>query len=177
MKIRILYDNKPTYLEVPDEDCNVMIDADYEDRLSSAKDNETVTRRSAQEIIEERFNRPEYNNWHKFDRHYGIPKKPFRKDDQAEDETDHMDYFPDNSDEEDREKQAEYECVCDIIRKTLKPKQAEMLISIVLDGVSVTEYAKREGVTVGAISHRMETAMKNFKKVFPKSSTFPSSQG
>ena len=177
MKIRILYDNKPTYLEVPDEDCTIMIDADYEDRLSSAKDNETVTRRSAQEIIEERFNRPEYNNWHKFDRHYGIPKKPFRKDDQAEDETDHMDYFPDNSDEEDREKQAEYECVCDIIRKTLKPKQAEMLISIVLDGVSVTEYAKREGVTVGAISHRMETAMKNFKKVFPKSSTFPSSQG
>lgn len=177
MKIRILYDNKITYLEVSEEDCTVIIDADYEDRLSSAKGDETVTRRSAQTIIDEHFNRPEYNNWHKFDRHYGTPKKPFRKDDQAEDETNQMDYFPDNSDEEIREKQAEYECVCDIIRKTLKPKQAELLIAIVLDGISVTEYAKREGVSVSAISHRMETAMKNFKKVFPKSSTFPSSQG
>ena len=177
MKIRILYDNKPTYLEVPDEDCTVMIDADYEDRLSSAEDKEIVTRRSAQEIIDERFNKPEYNNWHKFDRYRGMPKKPFRKDAEAEDESDHMDYLPDNSDEETREKQAEYEYVCDIIRKTLKEKQAELLIAIVLDGVSVSEYAKREGVSVSAISHRMETAMKNFKKVFPKSSTYPSSQG
>ena len=31
MKIKILYDNKPTYLEVADEDCTVLIDADYED--------------------------------------------------------------------------------------------------------------------------------------------------
>jgi DNA-directed RNA polymerase specialized sigma24 family protein len=106
-----------------------------------------------------------------------MPKKPFRKDAEAEDESDHMDYLPDNSDEETREKQAEYEYVCDIIRKTLKEKQAELLIAIVLDGVSVSEYAKREGVSVSAISHRMETAMKNFKKVFPKSSTYPSSQG
>lgn len=70
MKIRILYDNKPTYLEVPDEDCTVMIDADYEERLSFDEDKETVTRRSVQEIMDERFNKPEYNNWHKFDRHY-----------------------------------------------------------------------------------------------------------
>lgn len=31
MKIRIMYDNKPTYLEVPDEDFTLMIDADYEE--------------------------------------------------------------------------------------------------------------------------------------------------
>jgi DNA-directed RNA polymerase specialized sigma subunit len=177
MKIKLRYNNEFMILEVPDEECTVMINADYEDRLSSAEDKETVTRRSAQEIIDERFNKPEYNNWHKFDRHRGMPKKPFRKDDEAEDEIDHMDYFPDNSDEEAREKQAEYEYICEIIRKNLKEKQAELLIAIVMDGISVTEYAKREGVTVGAISHRMETAMKNFKKVFPKSSTFPSSQG
>ncbi len=177
MKIRILYDNKPTYLEVPDEDCTIMIDADYEDRLSSAEDKETVARRSVQAIIDEQFNKPEYNNWHKFDRYRGMPKKKFRKDDETEDETDHMDYFPDNSDEDARNRKADYEYIRDIIRKTLKPKQAELLISIYLDEISLTDYAKREGVSVSAISHRMETAIKNFKKVFPKSSTFPSSQG
>lgn len=35
MKIRIQHDNKSIYLEVSDEDCTVMIDADYEDCLSS----------------------------------------------------------------------------------------------------------------------------------------------
>lgn len=177
MKIKILYDNKPTYLEVPDEDCSVMIDTDYEVRLTSTEDKETVTRRSVQEIMEERFNKPEYNNWHKFDRHYGVSKKPFRKDDEAEAETDHMDYFPDKSYEAAILRKEEYEDICEIIRKTLKEKQAELLIAIVFDGVSVTEYANREGVSVSAISHRMETVIKNFKKVFPKSSTFPSSQG
>ncbi|AAS39308.1 sigma-70 family RNA polymerase sigma factor [Bacillus pacificus] len=177
MKIRIQHENKSIYLEVPDEDFTLMIDADYEDRLSSVEEKETVARRSPQEIMDERFNKPEYNNWHKFDRHRGMPKKPFRKDDESEDATDHMDYFPDNTDEVTREKQEEYEYLCEIIRKTLKEKQAELLIAIFLDGVSVTEYAEREGVSKSAISHRLDTAKKNFKKVFPESSTFPSCHG
>lgn len=177
MKIRIQHENKSIYLEVPDEDFTLMIEADYEDRLSSAEDKGTVTRRSPQEIMDERFNKPEYNNWHKFDRHRGMPKKPFRKDDQEVDETDHMDYFPDYSDETAREKKEEYEHICEIIRKALKKKQAELLIAIILDGVSVTEYAEREGVSVSAISHRLDTAKKNFKKIYPKSSTFLSCHG
>ena len=76
MKIRIMYDNKSTYLEVPDEDCTVMIDMDYEDRLFCAEDKETVTRRSPQEIMDERFNKPEYNNWHKLDRHSAATTPP-----------------------------------------------------------------------------------------------------
>src|SRR5690554_7557427 len=85
MKIRIQHENKSIYLEVPDEDFTLMIEADYEDRLSSAEDKESVTRRSPQEIMDERFNKPEYNNWHKYDRHRGMPKKPFRKDGQEVD--------------------------------------------------------------------------------------------
>ena len=53
MKIRIQHENKSIYLEVPDEDFTLMIDADYEDRLSSVEDKETVTRRSPQEIMDE----------------------------------------------------------------------------------------------------------------------------
>ncbi|HRX00833.1 MAG TPA: hypothetical protein P5280_15170, partial [Cyclobacteriaceae bacterium] len=91
-----------------------------------------------------------------FDRHRGMPKKQFRKDDEEEDKTDHMDTLPDYSDEENREKQAEYEYVCGILRKNLKPQQAEMLISIILDGMPVSDYAKREGVSVSAISHTFD---------------------
>lgn len=189
MKIRIMYDNKPTYLEVPDEDCTVMIDMDYEERLSSSEDMETVARRSPQEIMDERFNRPEYNNWRKFDRHSATttpPKKLNGKrgyikatddNESANIKENTIDLYPDNSDEEAREKKAEYEYVCKIIHKTLKEKQAELLIAIFLDGVSVTEYAKREGVSKSAISHRLNTAKKNLKKVFPESSTFPSCHG
>ena len=177
MKIRIMYDNKPTYLEVPDEDCTVMIDMDYEDRLSCAEDKETVTRRSPQEIMDERFNKPDYNNWHKFDRHRGMPKKPFRKDDESEDATDHMDYLPDNTHEVARIKKEDYEYYCEIIRSILKPKHSEPFIAVYLDGMTMTEYAEREGVSKSAISHRLNTAKKNFKKVFPESSTFPSCHG
>ncbi|RQW75136.1 sigma-70 family RNA polymerase sigma factor [Lysinibacillus composti] len=177
MKIRIMYDNKPTYLEVPDEDCTVMIDMDYEDRLSCAEDNETVIRRSPQEIMDERFNKPDYNNWHKFDRHRGMPKKPFRKDDESEDATDHMDYLPDNTHEVARIKKEDYEYYCEIIRSILKPKHSEPFIAVYLDGMTMTEYAEREGVSKSAISHRLNTAKKNLKKVFPESSTFPSCHG
>jgi len=189
MKIRIMYDNKSTYLEVPDEDCTVMIDMDYEDRLSCAEDKETVTRRSPQEIMDERFNKPEYNNWHKLDRHSAAttpPKKLNGKRGYSKATDDNegknikentIELYPDNSDEVTREKQEEYEYLCEIIRKTLKEKQAELLIAIFLDGVSVTEYAEREGVSKSAISHRLDTAKKNFKKVFPESSTFPSCHG
>lgn len=177
MKIIIRYDDKMTNLEVPEGDFTVMIDADYEDRLSSAEDKEAVTHRSPQEIMDERFNKPDYNNWHKFDRNKGMPKKPFRKDEQAVYETDHMDYFSDNLDEVNREKKEEYEFYCEIIRSILKSKHSEPFIAIYLDGISMTEYAESVGVSKSAISHRLTTAKKNLKKFFPKSSTFPSCHG
>lgn len=186
MKIRVLYGEKIknghkvyTTIEIPDDDYSLMLDADYDMRLAETPElkKKDVTRCNTVQEMFDLMNKNEYNNWHQFDRHYGMPKKPFREDDEDENQIDHMDFVPDNSDEETWEKQADYEYCCDIIRKTLKPKQAEMLISIVLDGVPVKDYAKREGVSAGAISHRMETAIKNFKKAYPESSTFTSSQG
>ena len=62
------------------------------------------------------------------------------------------------------------------VRLSSKNKQ-KLFIAIYLDGISVTEYAEREGVSKSAISHRLDTAKKNLKKVFPESSTFPSCHG
>jgi RNA polymerase sigma-70 factor (ECF subfamily) len=48
----------------------------------------------------------------------------------------------------------------------LKPKQRELIIAIYFNGVSVNEYAKREGVDHSAISHRLHTAYKALRKLF-----------
>lgn len=47
----------------------------------------------------------------------------------------------------------------------LKPKQRDLIIAIYFKGVSVNEYAKREGVDHSAISHRLRIAYKNLKKL------------
>ena len=174
MKLKIRFDKYFQSIELNEKETEEMwISLSMEEEYDSQEEKEKLI----QEKFNEEFNKPEFNNWRKHNRRLSMPKKPFRKDDQEVDETDHMDYFPDYSDEIAREKKEEYEHICEIIRKALKEKQAELLIAIVLDGVSVTEYAEREGVSVSAISHRLDTAKKNFKKIYPKSSTFPSCYG
>ena len=47
-----------TVVEVPEGDCQIMIERDYELRKQAAKEGEEVTRRSAQEIMNEDFTNP-----------------------------------------------------------------------------------------------------------------------
>lgn len=46
----------------------------------------------------------------------------------------------------------------------LKPAQRNLISAIYFNGVSVNDYAKREGVDHSAISHRLQTAYKHLKK-------------
>ena len=69
MKIRVRYEDQVTTIDVPDEDFTVMVQLDYQERLAGADDPSSVTPRSPQEIMDERFNRPDYNNWRKHWRH------------------------------------------------------------------------------------------------------------
>lgn len=177
MKIQVRYENTVTALEVPEEDFTLMIDVDYQTRLATAEDKETVTRRTPQEIMDEQFNKPDYNNWHKFDRHSGQPKTPYRKDDEAEDETDVMDKFADWSDTEKLDRQFEYEALCQKIRQALKPDYAEMIIAICIDGKSVDEYATIIDEKPNTVSKRFIRAKKKVKTIFEKTSYFDSSQG
>ena len=66
MNITICYENHKTTLDVPEEDFALMIRLDYEKRLTEAKDPSVVTPRTPQVIMEERFNKPDFNNWRKF---------------------------------------------------------------------------------------------------------------
>ena len=50
----------------------------------------------------------------------------------------------------------------------LKPAHRELIQALFFDGMSNEEYARRCGVTPGAISQRKATALKKLKKFFEK---------
>ena len=190
MKIKIRYDNKLTEVEIPDDDYTLMLDIDYEMRLAEAPEDkkEEIERCNTVQEMFDLMNKTEYNNWHKFDRHSALTTTPKRIDGKTknlkvkdfEDNSKRentIEMYPDRSDEEKINRKEDYENVCRVLRKNLKPNQAELLIAIYLDGISPGDYAELQGVSKSAISHRLNTAKKNFKKIFPKPSTFTSSCG
>lgn len=69
MKIKIRYENEYQTLEVE----NMELEKWLNISISEEESQEDYEKR-IQEEIEERFNRPDYNNWHKHDRHAGVAK-------------------------------------------------------------------------------------------------------
>ena len=130
-----------------------------------------------QEAWEIEFNRPEYNNWHKFDRHRGFSKAQPGKED-SEDAVDVneplMDEVADDrlfrKDELDRAEREEYEDVCSWIRQTLvkKPNWAEAFIAVRMDGVSVNDYAASIGVSdASVVSKWLARVTKKLRDFYP----------
>ncbi len=179
MKIKIRYNNEFQKLEVDRDEMWVSLSLGSTEGLTDSEMEKRI-----QDKFDEMFNRPEYNNWHRNDRHTDPTVTPKRLDgkkgrvgDYEEPTENHMDLFPDCSEEERRNTQYEYEAVCALIRKHLKADQAELLIQIHINKVPKQEYAAKLGITPSAVSHRLETAEKNFKKKFPTSSSFRLSRG
>ncbi len=130
-----------------------------------------------QEAFETQFNRPEYNNWHKYERHHGYSMaKP--EDDESEDDFDSseplMKEVRDDrifrQDEIQRSMKDEYEDVCQRVRSALakKPDWAEMFIAVRINGVSVDDYAASIGADASNISHKLARAEKKLREIFEK---------
>ena len=66
MKIKIRYENEYQTLEVE----NMELEKWLNISISEEESQEDYEKR-VQDVIEERFNRPDYNSWHKHDRHTG----------------------------------------------------------------------------------------------------------
>ena len=64
----------------------------------------------------------------------------------------------------------QYEHYCNYLRSILKQDAAEMAISIILDGMTVGEYAALIGENANNVSHRYRRVIKKLKKVFSKTS-------
>lgn len=177
MKIRVLYEDNIknghknyTTIEIPDGDYSVMLDIDYEQRLAEAKPEKKAEVKRCETLQEmfELMNSKEYNHWRRYHRHLGNPKTLYRKDDQAEDETDVMDTFADNSQEIERSNQYEYEDVCKWIRKVLGKKEdwADMFIAVRIDGMSIREYASSIGADENNITQKLKRATKKLEQEY-----------
>lgn len=163
MKISIIYDNRRQILDVETDELIGWLNIDVEPNLSGE-----VLQKIVQEKIDKEFNRPEYNNWHKFDRHRGMPKKAYRRDDEAEDETDIMDSFGDYTQETERNNRYEYDVLCQLIHNSLKQNYADVLIAICLDSKTPEEYAIENGEKRDAVYKRLQRAKKKFLKILEK---------
>lgn len=174
MKLRIRYENELQILELNAEDTEKLwVSLSLEGEGLSQDEKEQLI----QDTWEERFNKPDYNNWHKETRHIGLSKAKPGKDEDEEDvdssEPLMSEVFDDRifrRDELERKKREDYEDWCDRIRAAMKPDYAEMIIAIVLDEMTVSEYAALIGDDANKVSHRYRRAVKKFKEIFPKTS-------
>lgn len=177
MKIRVLYEENIknghkfyTTIEIPDGDYSIMLDTDYEQRLAEAKPEKKAEVKRCETVQEmlDLMNSREYNNWRKFHRHLGNPKTPYSKDDEDEDETDVMDTIADNSQEEERNLQYEYEAVCSKILQALvkKPEWADAFIAVRINGMSIREYANTIGADENNITQKLKRATKKLQQEY-----------
>lgn len=128
-----------------------------------------------QDAFNEKYNRSEYNCWHKFDRYRGYSKAQSTNDDGKED-TDTseplMEEVADDrifrKDEIEREERESYEDICHWIREVLtkKPDWADAFIAIYIDGEPVRDYAERTGNNENNISQKLRRAKKKLKDAY-----------
>ncbi len=174
MKLRVRYDNSIQTIDLDEA-------ATQELWVSLSLEGEELTQGEREKLIqdawEERFNRPDYNSWHKFDRHRGNSKKQMGK---TEDEEDIDTFEPmmnevaDVSifykDEIERSRYESYEAICqwvqDILQK--KPKWANAFIAVRLNGVTVNDHAAHIGVSDPSIvSKWLARAEKKLRDQYP----------
>ena len=160
MKLKIRYEQKYEIVEVNSEEMWVSLSLEGSEDLTQ-KEKETLI----QDAFEEQFNKPEYNNWHKFDRHRGNLKKQFRKDDEVAVDGDGMDTVADNSQEEKLNSQYEYEDLCKKLRDVLKPEFAEVIIAVCLEDKTPEEYAAEIGEKRDTVYKRLQRAKKKYKEI------------
>ena len=170
MKIKMRYEDEYQTLEVETKEIKKWLN----NSISEVESEEDYDKR-IQEEIEVRYNRPDYNSWHKHDRHTGNAYMK-SKDGTVEVNTEEAimyraaDKSAFNSSIDGVHNQLEYEECCETLRSLLKPAVADMVIAIVLDGYTVGEYAASIGEDANNVSHRYRRAIKKLKKVFSKAS-------
>ena len=172
MKLKIRYDTTYQTLELDEQATEQLwVSLDLDGEGLSQKEREALI----QDAWEERFNRPEYNNWHKFNRHRGETKAKPGKDETEEDldaSEPLMDEVADDRifqrDELDREERESYDAICQWVREVLvkKPEWADAFIAVRMDGEPIREYASRNGVDENNITQKLKRAEKKLREKY-----------
>ena len=170
MRLSVRYDNKFQIIELNEKETEEMwISLSLEGDELPNSDKE----RLIQDAFNEKFNKPEYNNWHKFDRHKGYSiAKPNADGLECDTSEPLMKEVADDrvfrKDELERAYQNEYEDVCQWIRTVLGKKQdwADMFIAVRIDGMSIREYASSIGADENNITQKLKRATKKLEQEY-----------
>ena len=175
MKLKIRYENEYQEVELDEKAMKGMYVTlgIVEDPDASQEENEA----RIQEEFEAKFNKPEYNNWHKETRHIDPTPKARRLDGKkgyitpAPEDTDFdvlenlVITFDDYDSDEDEE-------TCRRVREALakKPDWADIVIEVCINQMSVKEYARLHHMSESNVSHKYSRALKKLGKIFMKTS-------
>ena len=156
MKITVDYEDKnhPTILNVPDEECEIWIENDYQRRLSEAEDPDSVVRRTAQEIMDEDFNKPTFNNNQTETRRHVHYES---LDPEGKHLSDGFDIL--ESLIQDEELQELFLAI-----EKLQPQQKELLFRVYWNGERQNAIAEEFGVSNMAITNRMKKIIAQLRK-------------
>ena len=167
MRLSIRYENQFQSIELNEEETQEMW-------VSLSLEGENLEKEKLiQKTFDEKFNKPEYNIWHRETRHLTTPKERFNDDGDEYDTSEPlMKEVADDrifrKDEIERAYQDDYEGVCKWIRTALGKKQdwADMFIAVRIDGVSIREYASSIGVSENNITQKLKRATKKLQEEY-----------
>lgn len=170
MKLEVRYDNTVQTID---------LDAEATEQLwvSLSLEGEGLTQEQREKMIqdewEKQFNRPDYNSWHKFNRHRGFSKAQPGKDDSEDDVDTSEPLMSEVADDRvfwrdviERERRESYEAICEKVRRILarKPEWADMFIAVRMDGQSIREYAAEVGADENNITQKLKRAEKKLRE-------------
>ena len=180
MGFRIRYEESFVVLEVPrDKKLYASVDL-VEDPTAD----ERTEKARIQAALDEKYNRPEYNCFHRETRYIDDSPRAKRLDgqvgklsavDENGDEVDQMENIAINpvSAEDESLAKIEYEDMCSKIRSSMKPAWAEMAIAVLLDGMKLPDYAEAEGIKYDTAKHTFARVKKKCMEIFALASLFP----
>lgn len=164
MRLSIRYENQFQSIELNEEETQEMW-------VSLSLEGENLEKEKLiQKTFDEKFNKPEYNIWHRETRHLTTPKERFNDDgDESDTSEPLMKEVADDrifrKDEIERAYQDDYEGVCKWIRSTLskKPEWADAFIAVRINGISIREYATFIGASENNITQKLKRAKQKLR--------------
>lgn len=167
MRLSIRYENQFQSIELNEEETQEMW-------VSLSLEGENLEKEKLiQRTFDEKFNKPEYNIWHRETRHLTTPKERLNDDGDEYDTSEPlMKEVADDrifrKDEIERAYQDDYEGVCKWIRTALGKKQdwADMFIAVRMEGMSIREYASSIGVSENNITQKLKRATKKLQEEY-----------
>ena len=178
MKLRVRVEDQIQTIELDDQDTdNLWVSFFLEGGELSQEERETLI----QEAFDEHFNKPDYNNWHKHNRHLGRTRaQTYEEGENGEDGStvwceplmeEVLDDRVFRRDEIERDERESYEAICQWVRGALvkKPNWADAFIADRMDGMSVNDYAALIGLKDASIvSKWLARAEKKLAAKYPE---------